>query len=153
MIQLRRFRGALAAVAFVGLLALPALALAGPRSGGSFGGRGGFRSGGGFSSRSSGGYSRGYRGGPNVIVTPGFGWGWGFGPFGWGGGFGLFGTLFTVAVVGAAAVAVAHAVRRAQRAQHGDWEHGDDGEVVAMPGRAWVYTVQIGLGRSGRAIR
>src|SRR4051794_29542972 len=83
------------------LLVLPALAFAGPRSGGSFGGRLGFRSGGGYSmprSYSSPGYSGG---GSHFIFAPG--WGWGGGGYGMGGGLGLFGTLMVVMVVGYAA--------------------------------------------------
>src|SRR6267142_1669002 len=80
------------------LLVLPALAFAGPRSGGSFGGRLGFRSGGGYSTPRS--YSSpGYGGGSHFFFAPGWGWGWGGYGMG-GGGLGLLGTLMVVGVVG-----------------------------------------------------
>src|ERR1044072_4619933 len=88
---------------------MPALALAGPRSGGSFSGRSGFRSGGGFSTPHS--YSGGgsYRGGSgsDLIFMPGWGWG----GMGYGGG-SLIGTLFVLAAVGIGAAMVMRAVRR-----------------------------------------
>ncbi len=135
-----------------------AVAFAGPRSGGSFGSRGGFRSGGGYSSPSpgysGGGYSRpysgyGYGGGSHFLFFPSFG---GYG-FGYGGGFGLFGVLAAVAVIGL----VIRAVRagRAASADRGGY-YGDgygDGEVVAMPGRAYLYRLQLALGRSARGIQ
>ncbi len=133
-----------------------ALAFAGPRSGGSFGSRGGFRSGGGYSSPapgySGGGYSRpysggyGYGGGSHFLFFPSFG---GYG-LGYGGGFGLFGILAAVAVVGL----VIRAVRagRAASANRGYYDDGD-GEVVAMPGRAYLYRLQLALGRSARGIQ
>jgi len=135
-----------------------AVAFAGPRSGGSFGSRGGFRSGGGYSSPSpgysgggyrspySGGY--GYGGGSHFLFFPTFG-GYGLGY----GGFGLFGVLAAVAVVGL----VIRAVRagRAASANRGSYYgdgYGDD-EVVAMPGRAYLYRLQLALGRSARGIQ
>jgi uncharacterized membrane protein len=144
---------------------LPAMAWARPRSGGSFSGRSGFRSGGGSSfSRSSpsGGYGRsGYgRGGPNIVVFPSFGWG--FLPFGWGGGGGSpFGSLLTLGLLGLGAVMVFRAVRRARGGggggvlgmfDRGD-PQGDDDEAEVRPGRAFVYKVQLGLGRSARGIQ
>lgn len=124
------------------------------RSGSSFGGRGGFRAG-----RSSGGYSRGYTaprggGGTNFVFLPSFGWGWG--GYG-GGGIGMFGTLMMVAVVGLGVVMVMKAVRRA-RAGTGNspWmglSGNDDDEVEATPDRAFVYKIQLGLGRSARDIQ
>lgn len=144
------------------LLALPAAVLAGPRSGGSFGGRSGFRSsGGGFGSRSSGGgYSRGYgrSSGPNVFVTPGFGWGWGPSWFGggYGAGCGPVGTLATLAILGIFAFSMMRAVRRARRSGVGPWaswnDEDDDADVIPM-GRAYVYKVQIALGRSARGVQ
>jgi uncharacterized membrane protein len=130
-----------------------AVAFAGPRSGGSFGSRGGFRSGGGYSSPSpgysgggyrspySGGY--GYGGGSHFLFFPSFG------GYGLGGGFGLFGVLAAVAVVGL----VIRAVRagRAASANRGSY-YGDD-EVMAMPGRAYLYRLQLALGRSARGIQ
>ena len=134
-----------------------AAAFAGPRSGGSFGSRQGFRSGGGFSSPSpgysGGGYSSpysggyGYGGGSHFLFFPSFG---GYG-LGYGGGFGLFGVLAAVAVVGLVIRAV-----RAGRAASSDRGYGDgygDGEVVPMPGRAYLYRLQLALGRSARGIQ
>jgi uncharacterized membrane protein len=136
---------------------LSAVAFAGPRSGGSFGSRQGFRSGGGYSSPSpgysgggygspySGGY--GYGGGSHFLFFPSFG---GYG-LGYGGGFGLFGVLAAVAVVGL----VIRAVRagRAASASRGYGDEYGDGEVVAMPGRAYLYRLQLALGRSARGIQ
>ncbi len=143
------------------MLIAPALALAGPRSGGSFGGRLGFRSGGGFSSSaprySSGG--RSYGGGTNIHVFPGFGWGggWGWGPMGYGG-FGLGGTVLTLLVVGVAVAAVARAYRRTRgegQGVAGGWgqSYDDDDEPAVMPGRAYLYKLQLALGRSARGIQ
>jgi uncharacterized membrane protein len=143
-------------IAALTLLVLPAFAFAGPRSGGSFGGRLGFRSSGGFSaprSYSSPGYSGG---GSHFIFAPG--WGWGGGGYGMGGGgFGLFGTLMVVLVVGYAAVTITRAVRRARQgdggAGAGMWGSGYDDEPQVVPGRAYVYKLQVGLGRSARGIQ
>ena len=134
-----------------------AAAFAGPRSGGSFGSRQGFRSGGGYSSPSpgysGGGYSSpysggyGYGGGSHFLFFPSFG---GYG-LGYGGGFGLFGVLAAVAVVGLVIRAV-----RASRAASSERGYGDgygDGEVVPMPGRAYLYRLQLALGRSARGIQ
>src|SRR3982750_1832447 len=84
---------------------MPALALAGPRSGGSFSGRSGFRSGGGFSSapRSYSGGGNYYGGsGSHFFFLPGWGWG---GGMGYGGG-SLIGTLFVLVAVGIGAAMV-----------------------------------------------
>src|SRR6188508_2592233 len=83
---------------------LPTLALAGPRSGGSFSGRSGFRSGGGFSSAprnysGGGSYYRGGGSGSHFIFLPGWGWG-GMGY----GGASLFGTVFVLVAVGIGAM-------------------------------------------------
>ena len=147
-------------VATLTLLLLPALALAGPRSGGSFGGRLGFRSGGGYSmprSYSSPGYSGG---GSHFIFAPGWGWGWGGGYGMGGGGLGLFGTLMVVLVVGYAAVSITRAVRRARQGGDGTgagssglWGSSYDDQPQAVPGRAYVYKLQVGLGRSARGIQ
>jgi uncharacterized membrane protein len=134
---------------------LSAVAFAGPRSGGSFGSRQGFRSGGGYSSPSSPGYSGGgygspysggygYGGGSHFLFFPSFG---GYG-LGYGGGFGLFGVLAAVAVVGLVIRAV-----RAGRAASANRGYYGDGEVVAMPGRAYLYRLQLALGRSARGIQ
>jgi uncharacterized membrane protein len=136
------------------VLVLPALALAGPRSGGSFGGRLGFRSSPSYSTPRN--YSSpGYGGGSHFIFAPG--WGWGFGGYGMGGGLGMFGTLMVLAVVGYAAYSISRAVRRARQGGvdgtgwQGDYSYDD--EVQVMPGRAYVYKLQIGLGRSARGIQ
>src|SRR5579872_3715435 len=85
-------------LAALSLFVLPSLALAGPRSGGSFGGRLGFRSSGGSSmprSFSGGGYNGYGGGGSHFFFLPSWGWG----GYGFGGGLGMFGTLMLVAVV------------------------------------------------------
>jgi uncharacterized membrane protein len=157
-----RSRGSRLATFVLALLALilvPSLAFAG-RSGGSFGGRGGFRSGGGFSSGggySSGGYGRSYGGGysgggSHFFFLPS----WGYGGYGYGGG-SFVGTLFVMAVAGIAVVAVMRAVRRS-RAGGASWFSPSgyqdyDDEVRAAPGRAYLYKVQLAIGRSGRGIQ
>jgi uncharacterized membrane protein len=151
----RRFL-ALALVTLVVVLTagLATPALAGPRSGSSFGGRLGFRSGGGMSapSYSGGGYS-----------SPGFGSGYGYGGprffffpgFGYGGGFGLIGPLLGVVVVGLAVASIARAVRASRRMGTPEYGYGEDdeGQVVSMPGRAYLYRLQLALGRSARGIQ
>ncbi len=142
---------ALAAAAALALVVVPSLALA-ARSGASFGGRGGFRSGSSFP-RS---YSTGRRayggGGPNVILLPGFGWGWGGGyGAGAGGGFGLLGGLVMIGVLGLGAVLVMRAVRRGRGLPSEiEW---DEERGAPLLDRAYVYKVQLGLGRSARAIQ
>jgi uncharacterized membrane protein len=143
------------ALLVLAIVVMPALALAGPRSGGSFGGRLGFRSpGGGFGSAPPrsyyGGGSSYYGGGPSVHIFPGFGWG----GYGYGGGFGLFGTVLTLVVVGVAVASIARAVRASRRmdASDGGWTgYADEPDV--MPGRAYVYKLQLALGRSGRGVQ
>jgi uncharacterized membrane protein len=139
-------------VALTAALAGPALA--GPRSGSSFGGRLGFRSGGGMSAPgySGGGYRSpgsgyGYGGGSHFLFFPGFG-GYGLG------GFGMIGPLLGVLVVGLVVASIARAVRanRGMGAPNGGYED-DDGQVVAMPGRAYLYRLQLALGRSARGIQ
>jgi uncharacterized membrane protein len=132
---------------------LPALALAGPRSGGSFSGRSGFRSGGGFSSAprsySGGGSYRG--GGSHFVFLPGWGWG----GMGYGGG-SLFGTLFLVAAVGIGAVMVMRAVRRMRQADGSVtnlWGTPDEDEAAVVQGRAYLYKLQLALGRSARGVQ
>jgi uncharacterized membrane protein len=160
MKKTRSAKWVLSLLAVLAMLVLPALALAGPRSGGSFGGRQGFRSGGGYSmprSYSSPGYSGG---GTHFIVAPGWGWGWG-GGYGFGGGLGIFGTVLVIAAVGYTVLTISRAVRRArQGGGYGDgagWgssygDSYDDGAQVAA-GRAYVYKLQIGLGRSARGVQ
>ena len=128
-------------------------AMALPRSGASFGGRSGFRVGGG------GGFPRGYSsgrpsygyggGGSHFFFLPSFGWGWG-GGYGYGGG--LFSTLFMVTVVGLGTVMVMRALRRAQWGAS-SMGRDDDDEVDAIPDRAYVYKIQLGLGRSARELQ
>jgi uncharacterized membrane protein len=127
---------------------LPGLALAGPRSGGSFSGRGGFRSGAGSLSRSYGSGRSGYGGGgSSFFFLPGFGWGMG----GYGGGLGLMGSLVLLGVVGLGTVAVMRAIRRAaRRGTPGAWSDADADEGLDS---AYVYQVQVGLGRSARHIQ
>jgi uncharacterized membrane protein len=125
---------------------LPSLALAAPRSGGSFSGRGGFRSGAGLS-RSYGSGRSGYGGGSSFFFLPSFGWGFG----GYGGGMGLMGSLVLLGIVGLGTVAVMRAVRRAtRRGTPSVWS--DDGADESLDS-AYVYQVQVGLGRSARHIQ
>jgi uncharacterized membrane protein len=156
-----RARWLAAALGLLALVLMPALALAAPRSGGSFGGRQGFRSnGGGFSSGggysngggySSGGYGRSYGGGSNFVFLPSWGGGWGYG--GYGGGLGLFGTLVVFAVAGFAVMSVVRAVRRGGGGTP-MWSSGGsyDGPQVE-PDRAYLYRLQLALGRSGRGVQ
>ncbi|HXU62986.1 MAG TPA: DUF1517 domain-containing protein [Polyangia bacterium] len=129
---------------------LAAPAFAGPRSGSSFGGRLGFRSGGGMSSPSysgggyrSPGYGSGYGSGSHFFFFPGMGYGLG--------GFGGLAPLLGILVVGLAVASIARAVR-ASRGMDGSRPEYDD-QVVAMPGRAYLYRLQLGLGRSARGIQ
>src|SRR5512147_154335 len=131
---------------------------AAPRSGSSFGGLSGFRSGSRPSYGSSGlsrSYSggRSYGGGSHFIFLPSFGWG---GGWGYGGGFGSLGSLLLVGVVCLGAVMVVRSIRRAsQRGALGYGPAPDDygEETLEAPGRAYVYKVQLGIGRSGRGIQ
>jgi uncharacterized membrane protein len=139
------------------LLLAPVLALAAPRSGGSFSGRGGFRSGGGSYSRGpartpGGSYSRDYSRGPNVVVFPG----WGFLPFMGGGGGGV-GGLLMIGLLGIGALMLLRAVRRGRVAGGpagglGLFGGGRDDDEAAVD-RAHVYRIQLGLGRSARGIQ
>jgi uncharacterized membrane protein len=157
----RRFgsRPRLAAIIGLAVLALfvalaPVVALAGPRSGASFGGRMGFRSSpssGMPRSYSGGGRSYGgssYGGGSHFFFLPG----WGYG--GYGGGMGLFGTIFVLAAVGIGAAIVIRAVRTHRRtlAEGGYWTD-EDGDAAVAPGRAYFYKLQLALGRSARSIQ
>ena len=151
------------ALALLAIVLLPALALAGPRSGGSFGGRTGFRSsGGGFSSGgfsngggySGGGYGRSYGGGSNFVFLPSFGGGYGYGGFGYGGGIGIFGTLVVMVVAGIAITSVMRAVRRGRDGYGGltSWSSDDDVPQV-VPGHAYLYRLQLAFGRTGRGVQ
>jgi uncharacterized membrane protein len=143
------------ALSFVLLLAmlvagLAGSAFAGPRSGSSFGSRQGFRSGGGMSSPSysGGGYQSpgyGYGGGSHFFFFPSFG-GYGFG------GFGMGAPLLGILVIGLAVASIARAVRASRGMNPGGGDYGDD-QVVAMPGRAYLYRLQLALGRSARGIQ
>jgi uncharacterized membrane protein len=131
---------------------LPALALAGPRSGGSFSGRSGFRSGGGYTApRSYSGGGNHYGGGTHFFFLPGWGWGGGYG-----GGIGLFGTLFVLVAVGFGAAMVMRAVRRSRAGgEPGGWGWGapDEDEAAVAQGRAYLYKLQLALGRSARGVQ
>jgi uncharacterized membrane protein len=139
------------ALAVLAILLLPALALAGPRSGGSFGGRLGFRSnGGGFSSGgySSGGYGRSYGGGSHLFFLPSWG---GYGGWGYGGGLGIFGTLVVLAVAGIAVTSIMRAVRRGGG---GPWSNvADYGQPQVAPEGAYLYRLQLAFGRTGRGVQ
>jgi uncharacterized membrane protein len=101
-------------------------------------------------SYSSPGSGYGYGGGSHFFFLPGWGGGYGFG-----GGMGLFGTLIVLAVVGYSVFAISRAVRRARQGGDGAWTSGYpyDDEVQVAPGRAYVYKLQIGLGRSARGVQ
>jgi uncharacterized membrane protein len=138
---------------------LPALALAGPRSGGSFSGRPGFRSGGGYStprSYSGGGNYYGGGSGSHFFFLPGWGWG---GGYGYGGGMGLFGTVFVLVAVGIGAAMVMRAVRRARTGGPGGGfgtlfgSPDADDESLVLQGRAYLYKLQLALGRSARGVQ
>lgn len=156
-----RARWLVVVVALLAIVLLPVVAMAGPRSGGSFGGRMGFRSGGGYSggsysggSYSGGGYGAGRSyyggGGPHFFFLPS--WGGGYGGFG--GGIGMFGTLFVLAVAGVAVLSVMRAVRRSSYRQSG-WSNEDDQGYAPQvaPDRAYLYRVQLALGRSARGVQ
>jgi uncharacterized membrane protein len=160
----KRARWVVVLLALLAIVFLPMVAMAGPRSGGSFGGRNGFRSGGGFSSGggySSGGYGSGYGrsygGGNTYYYGSPFGYGhFGWAPWGWGwgGGIGMFGTLFVLAIAGVAVLSVMRAVRRAAY-RSDSWSDSDDGGYVQQvdTGRSYLYRLQLALGRSGRGVQ
>ncbi len=129
-------------------------ALAGPRSGSSFGGRLGFRSGGGMSApgysgggyRSPGyGYGSGYGSGSHFFFFPGMGYGLG--------GFGMVGPLLGILIVGLAVASIARAVRASRGMGGPSAGYDDQDQVVPMPGRAYLYRLQLALGRSARGIQ
>jgi uncharacterized membrane protein len=144
-------------VALFGLVVAPAVAMALPRSGGSFGGRGGFRAAPRAMPRSYSSPGRGYGyggGGSHFFFFPGFGWG---GGYGYGGGLGPFGMLMLLGVVGLGVVMVTRALRRNAAAgptrRWGIAGDDDEDEVDVYPDRAYVYKLQLGLGRSARGIQ
>jgi uncharacterized membrane protein len=134
---------------------LPTLALAGPRSGGSFSGRSGFRSAPSYSGGSRSTYSGGS--GSHFIFLPGWGWG---GGYGYGGG-GLLSTLFVLAAVGIGASMLMRAVRRSRAgapggglsALFGGGSSSSDDDSLVLQGRAYLYKLQLALGRSARGIQ
>jgi uncharacterized membrane protein len=148
---------ALLVVMAFALTAGPVAALAGPRSGSSFGGRSGFRVGGGTSMPRSYSPGRsGYGGGSHFIFLPSFGWGWG--GYGGGGGMGPLGTLMLIGLVGVGAVMISRALRRGASGAQRQWSLGntdddDYDDARVLPDRAYVYKVQLGLGRSARGIQ
>lgn len=145
----------MAAILCLELIAFSSEAEARPRSGGSFGGRS-FRNSGGYRTAPRTGYGQGQGYGgvsrPTFFFFPGFGWGGaGYG----GGGFGI-GSLLVLGVLGVAAYSVFRAVRRHRDAGGEGWGWGrqdDDQESEAMAGRAYVYRMQVALGRSARGIQ
>jgi uncharacterized membrane protein len=156
----RRISRWLRVLALAVVVLMPALALAGPRSGGSFGGRLGFRSSGGYNSAprsySGGGNTYGGGSGSHFIFMPGWGWG----GMGYGGGMGLFGTLFVLVAVGIGASMLMRAVRASRGAGGpggpggaGLWGMPSEEEAAAVQGRAYVYKLQLALGRSARSIQ
>lgn len=152
---IHRVAGWLKVLVLAVVMLLPTLALAGPRSGGSFGGRLGFRSGGGMtaprSSYSGGGSNYYGGGGSHFFFLPSWGWGGGYG------GVGLFGTLFVLVAVGIGAAMVMRAVRAARAGGGGaPWgfpTQGEHDEGAAVSGRAYLYKLQLALGRSARGIQ
>jgi len=139
------------------LLAGASVAEAAPRSGGSFGGFRGFRSGSGSLSHFGGrSFSRSvsrYGGGSSFVFLPSFGWG--YGGWGYGGGMGVVGTLL---LAGIAVFGVALVVRSLRRGVRGravspgvDYDEYDG--VGESASQAYVYKLQVGLGRSGRGVQ
>ncbi|HWJ54693.1 MAG TPA: DUF1517 domain-containing protein [Vicinamibacterales bacterium] len=135
---------------------LPTLALAGPRSGGSFSGRSGFRTAPRYSDSNRD--DRNYYGGgsgSHFIFLPGWGWG---GGMGYGGGVGLLGTVFVLAAVAIGASMVMRAVRRSRAGGPGGGiaslfsPSGNDDSLV-LQGRAFLYKLQLALGRSARGVQ
>src|SRR6476620_6121952 len=138
---------------------LPTLALAGPRSGGSFSGRSGFRSAPRYSGSGQSHSTYGSGGGSHFFFMPGWGWG---GGYGYGGGMSLFGTLFVLVAVGIGASMVMRAVRRSRAAGpgggglsalFGGGSSSNDDDSLVLQGRAYLYKLQLALGRSARGIQ
>jgi uncharacterized membrane protein len=123
---------------------------AGPRSGSSFGGFRGFRSAPSAPARSYSG-SRGYSGGgSNFVFLPSFGWG--FGGWGFGGGMGGIGSLMLIGIVCLGAIMVVRSIRSGSRRSLPAGEDDED-SLVEFRDRAYVYKVQLAVGRSGRGIQ
>jgi uncharacterized membrane protein len=94
-----------------------------------------------------------YGGGSSFIFLPSFGWGFGGG--GLGGGMGMVGSLLMVGMVALGAIMVVRSIRRASQrgALTQGWGGDDYDEEAASVDRAYVYKVQLGLGRSGRGVQ
>jgi len=144
---------ALRFLVLVGLLVACSVAYAAPRSGGSFGGLKGFRSGSGNISRDYSGSRSNYGGGSSFVFLPSFGWG--YGGWGYGGGMGMLGSLVLVGIVCLGAIMVVRSIRRAARRGALTYSSGNDeyDDVADAVDRAYVYKVQLGLGRSARGIQ
>ncbi len=148
---MKTLRWASVVLAVLVILALPLEALA-RRSGGSFSGRGGFRSPSTAPGRSPAtSYDRGYRGGggTNFFFFPGFGWGMG------GGGGGGFGSLLMLGMLGFAGFYLYRAMKNASgagAARHA-YGYGDQHDQDFRPDRAYLYKLQLGLGRSARSLQ
>jgi uncharacterized membrane protein len=90
-----------------------------------------------------------YGGGSHFFFFPSWGWGGGYG------GAGLFGTLFVLVAVGIGAAMVMRAVRAARSGGGSNpWGFaGGDDEPEVAPGRAYLYKLQLALGRSARGVQ
>jgi uncharacterized membrane protein len=90
-----------------------------------------------------------YGGGSHFFFFPGWGWGGGYG------GAGLFGTLFVLVAVGIGAAMVMRAVRAARSGGGSNpWGFGGGGdEPEVASGRAYLYKLQLALGRSARGVQ
>ena len=65
----------------------------------------------------------------------------------------MFGTLIVMAVAGIAVASVVRSVRRGGYAPSA-WSSDDDGYAPATaPGRAYIYRLQLAIGRSGRGVQ
>ena len=104
-------------------------------------------------SYSGGGNYYGGGSGSHFFFLPGWGWG----GMGYGGG-SLLGTLFVLVAVGIGAAMVMRAVRaqphgRAGGGMAGLWGAPDDDEAAVVQGRAYLYKLQLALGRSARSVQ
>ncbi|HXU05766.1 MAG TPA: DUF1517 domain-containing protein [Polyangia bacterium] len=154
---IRRAARWFAALVLAAVIFLPTLALAGPRSGGSFSGRPGFRAAPSYSDSRDNRNTYGSGSGSHFIVVPGWGWGGGYG-YGHGG-VGLLGTLFVLLMVGVGAAMVMRAVRRSRQGGQGGsiaslfGNSGGNDDSLVLQGRAFLYKLQLALGRSARSIQ